>query len=872
MRGSRFRARSCALGQGLLVAATVGTASNARALDVSAEIDVDAPANGRPPWVRAVASDSENAILGWIEQQPGRQVIRVARVRMSDGALLDARGFEAMQIDSTSGVRFAVGCLSSGHECLVVASDGNSSPLFGTLIDTQSGASKSVLPSLTFPSGFYVDLKVISGNSEYLLSATNYADGGTHLHRLAAGTAYEKGAGQTLVKYATWSSVAWDGTDYFVSWIANNAAKATRLSLPDLALLDPEITFAPVGGPQVGYAGGNLVALISDQSTGHVSITRVDPTDGSVLDTPPIAVVNYAPGIQLATDGTSALLLDAYARAWRLDPATGALTSVAIPSAYFTSNSIVGCGGNGYLITGDSPLQDALLRRLDDTGALLDSAPLPAPQAVQNEFSVRVACGDHECLATWFAYDASGNLVPYAARVGPGQGALDAAPLALRPGGDYYSPAREAAFDGMNYVVLAPLAGPGLAVVSAQDGTLLGAYRDPSSDGGTHLAASRHQVAILDGTIYFGTASSTYGWDLVSTSTFARLGQVSAPQGFHDAWLISDGSDFLASDTQRAVRISASGSLIDATPITFLPGAIESAVIFDGTQYVAAYFDASDHLHVARFNHADLSPLEFPGPVLADAGFRPSIAFDGSSVLVTWESGSTSDVPRALLARRLRASNGLTPLDFQAQVLSTDVRANTAGDWNVAALKGGPFVVAGNRFVRELPYDADRARIRWITSKGQGQGCSSLSECESGYCVDGVCCDSGCGGGDTSDCIACSTSSGGALDGHCGAVASPACSIADAGLDAQVQEDAGPHDGGPQRDAGAEFDSGGAADAGASLDGSTSAVEPGAISSGGGCSCDSAGRSPFESLGPFLMIFACLGLRRRRSERGTPVA
>ena len=47
-----------------------------------------------------------------------------------------------------------------------------------------------------------------------------------------------------------------------------------------------------------------------------------------------------------------------------------------------------------------------------------------------------------------------------------------------------------------------------------------------------------------------------------------------------------------------------------------------------------------------------------------------------------------------------------------------------------------------------------------------GSLCASASECQSGFCVDGVCCESLCGGQD-SDCQACSAAAGSSTDGRC---------------------------------------------------------------------------------------------------------
>ncbi|HET9622075.1 MAG TPA: hypothetical protein VFP84_11955 [Kofleriaceae bacterium] len=49
-----------------------------------------------------------------------------------------------------------------------------------------------------------------------------------------------------------------------------------------------------------------------------------------------------------------------------------------------------------------------------------------------------------------------------------------------------------------------------------------------------------------------------------------------------------------------------------------------------------------------------------------------------------------------------------------------------------------------------------------------GEVCASDAACSSGFCVDGVCCDTPCGEGDATTCMACSVAAGGAVDGTCG--------------------------------------------------------------------------------------------------------
>jgi hypothetical protein len=53
------------------------------------------------------------------------------------------------------------------------------------------------------------------------------------------------------------------------------------------------------------------------------------------------------------------------------------------------------------------------------------------------------------------------------------------------------------------------------------------------------------------------------------------------------------------------------------------------------------------------------------------------------------------------------------------------------------------------------------------TGSTNGAACATNAECGSGFCTDGVCCDTACGGGDPDDCQACSAAAGAAVDGTC---------------------------------------------------------------------------------------------------------
>ncbi|MDI3287929.1 hypothetical protein QHF83_31745, partial [Polyangium sp. 15x6] len=65
-----------------------------------------------------------------------------------------------------------------------------------------------------------------------------------------------------------------------------------------------------------------------------------------------------------------------------------------------------------------------------------------------------------------------------------------------------------------------------------------------------------------------------------------------------------------------------------------------------------------------------------------------------------------------------------------------------------------------------------------------GAACNVAEECTSGFCIDGVCCNSACGSGVSTDCQACSVTQGAAMNGTCGpAVSGTVCRAANGGCD-----------------------------------------------------------------------------------------
>jgi hypothetical protein len=102
----------------------------------------------------------------------------------------------------------------------------------------------------------------------------------------------------------------------------------------------------------------------------------------------------------------------------------------------------------------------------------------------------------------------------------------------------------------------------------------------------------------------------------------------------------------------------------------------------------------------------------------------------------------------------------------QAKLLASDGEpVDFAGVW--VALSDDT-VVVGALGDDDIASSAGAAYIHSLTTVApDGDACTSNAQCGSGFCTDGVCCDTACGGGDPGDCQACSVAAGAPVDGTC---------------------------------------------------------------------------------------------------------
>ena len=108
----------------------------------------------------------------------------------------------------------------------------------------------------------------------------------------------------------------------------------------------------------------------------------------------------------------------------------------------------------------------------------------------------------------------------------------------------------------------------------------------------------------------------------------------------------------------------------------------------------------------------------------------------------------------------------------------TEQQKLTASDINSWRFFGCAVAMSGNRAIvgsyghdDEVVHEKGSAYVFQVAGNANGAFCAQGSACASGFCVDGVCCDTACGQGNANDCQACSIAAGAAVDGKCAMVA-----------------------------------------------------------------------------------------------------
>ncbi|MDB4996669.1 MAG: Flagellar hook-length control protein FliK [Myxococcaceae bacterium] len=854
---------------------------------VGSELDVDTPRPALPLRADlATASDGVHFIVVWKDLRPRGTAFRAARYRISDGVLLDPAGFEVLTDPYGVGYeRPSVACRDASQCLLVVSAYSGSGKA-----DLRTARFSPMSASSADPAGQVVasvkagdQPNVATNGTGYLVSVRSLAPDGLLGMRIDPSTG-KLVAGTVPVVMSTDGGdarVASDGTNYLVSSIHGFTCTVSQRSANDLSEIGSALTFEPCLVQDVAFAGGYYVLgwLRNDGPNSRPFVmSRIRASDGVLVDPAPIVVEPDQPFLagdaQVVSDGVS-VLASAYRAVGqtseRIDLGSGVVSTLP------TSGRFMFSGGASRFLIGRlraDGSENLDLHRLADDGTMLDALPLARCHAAAQEMKARVACSPDSCFGVWVTPEdaPSPKYDIYGARLVPGGPVMSSMLLGYNRSG-----APAVAYDGTDFLVAWQNFNEVLmARVRASDGVLMQTELGLGFNGASpELTATKNAILltyILEtaGAPDVALAVRLNPANLAPLSPGAQL--IGYPRGVSRVLVATDGTDFLlawrgpAPDGTgvglRVRRMAANGTLAPNEMLIAGPDASFPALVFAGGNYVLAYTAPNASLGVVRVRASDGAILDNPAQVLgSDVVDKPMLGFDGGAVLVAWlqETAPFFGTHR-LVAQRLRGTD-LVPLDASPLVIFPEIVSFAPPEAAVGAQAGGPFAVLTQRFLSQAPYDNERVRLRYVSADPLGATCADKPDCSSGFCVDGVCCNTACGGGDPNDCSVCSLASGAVIAGQCGETARSECMSVDAGptVDVDAGGDASPFDAAADADL--------PADAAAPDTGSSSTPTDGGAGAGGdpgGCGCTTASSRTNVPLGATLLVFSIASIRRRR--------
>ena len=861
----------------------------------------------------AVAHDGTHFVVAYSELVGDQQSIRVQRVA-ADGTLVDA-----MPIAVTDGVRRQdaprIACIIG--RCLVVWNDGRGSEpdVRAARIDTRRG--------LLDPGGF-----VIRGGDDAYFSPDVATDGANF-----------------VVSLSHYTSLTFSGTSpHPVEILTVGVDAMGSLRGPSSRIADHSVlSLIPTAQTAIAHDGSHY--LIAYNASAHVVARRLDamgrPIDGPTPlsgPTPPDRET-YVWGPRIAVNGGEFLVAwlrqrnesgdtywDYYGRRVGADGnALADQLELHRGSDSTNAHDMAVVGGTSMLVWGDSqvgriPAEMVVARRFDGRGRALDATPFriagrrPAQAARGVAFDGRTFALQWTDEGDGRSADAPRTL--HLTRMAPDGRLLDRTPLAV--------------FDG-EPVVAADIAALGSGFISAFT------IRTPTSydsfalrltaDGTPRDSAPLVVADAMEAEFVLGAAGRADGFAVVydaSTSgdqlrAFAADGRPRGPGralappasgtalGALGAGYLTVQSGGTGSGAIHATRHLADGAAIDRAPVDLATGYHRRFGIGGGTDVAVALFESDARsagdpcLSAVRFaadgRVLDATPVDIRFGHTVDA---VAAAAMGAGWIAAWVERPRGMREYGLLVQRLDAS--AMPIG-DAVTLVDGLDDYDLGNVRVATDGGAQAVVSYDRRFGPItdPARAPRAIHLSYDLLPVGSDCATTSACESGACVDGVCCASACGGGATDDCLACAVSAGAAEDGLCAPRDAIGCAgggICDTGscvgalIDAGVIRDGGVVPDGGGRDAGLSWlDGGPSPDAGWRGDGATALTDGALIDSAladaaltdaaappdgmpprnrGGCSCRlgaTAARNANPG-GAVLLVIVMLGvLRHRRSRR-----
>jgi hypothetical protein len=222
-------------------------------------------------------------------------------------------------------------------------------------------------------------------------------------------------------------------------------------------------------------------------------------------------------------------------------------------------------------------------------------------------------------------------------------------------------------------------------------------------------------------------------------------------------------------------RVTTAGAVLDANGVQISTGAsgeFSPRVVFlNGVGLVAwedRRVDANGDIFGRRVA-LDTGSLALVGADFSITGAvsgeqnTPAVSALSGSFLVAWTDGRNAGTSGTdIFAQQVGINGSLNGAVFVISANPEDESAPALSD----SLADNVVRVA---YIRSRP-DLQTTRVQTrqiVTSSGTGQVCSANGQCSTGFCVDSRCCDTACGGNNSTDCQACAFVRTGQPDGTC---------------------------------------------------------------------------------------------------------
>ncbi len=440
---------------------------------------------------------------------------------------------------------------------------------------------------------------------------------------------------------------------------------------------------------------------------------------------------------------------------------------------------------------------EAPLRTASSAQALTVSPEFSPPLALADGYQngvVAASAGDIT-LVVWSEMDAYGYEDIRAMRIRGSDGApLDAVPLCIACSEAIeYEPA--VASNGTDFLVTwthMNKSAPRIWSVRVRgaDGAVLGpsrqlsasstAYYSPSvaSDGSDYLVtwAGYHFSCNRD----CGYVSAILGKKVYATDGTSSILRAISPmrvQATSGAKVTYGGGNYLVTWTSSimsyATRVRAEDFMVlDVEPRDIAFGAKGLVTAYDGSQFLVTWRTSTGELRAGRLSQ-DGEMLD-PGGFQVGMGEVANVLFDGTDYRVVWEEGQ--ELVRPMKSVRVTPEGAVvsgSELVFVEKEYGETWYSSSRPA--LAGLGRGRFLLGYTENFPQLRYGT--VKIRVVEDMPRGEACTQDAQCQSGNCVDGVCCESACGGGLATDCQACSVAAGGTEDGTCGAIRAEAAVV-----------------------------------------------------------------------------------------------